>query len=48
MPEPLTQRVVRGQRLELRDRLAVPTAGQLRIDSRLERTEAFLLESRLL
>ena len=48
MPEPLAQRVVRGQRLELRDRLLVSAAGQQRIHLRLERAEAFLLQPRLL
>ena len=47
MPEALAQRMVAGQRLKLGDRVLVPAAGQQRVDPRLERAEAFLLEPRL-
>ena len=46
VPEPLAQRMRGGQRLELRDRLVVAAARELRLDPRFERAQPPLLEPR--
>ena len=46
MPEPLSQRMRRGQCLELREYLVVAPALQLGLDPRFERAEPLLLEPR--
>ena len=44
--EPLPERVIRGERLELPHQLGLSTAGEVRLDPTLERDEAKLVEPR--
>ena len=43
-PEPLAERMGRGQALELRDELTVPAAGQQRLAARFERGQPLLVQ----
>ena len=43
LPQPLAERVLCGERLELTDQLAVTPKGQLRLDPELECRQADLL-----
>ena len=45
VPEPLAERMGRGERLQLRDELPVPAAGQQRLGPRLQRGQALLLQT---
>ena len=44
VPEPLAERMGRGERLQLRDEVPVPAAGQQRLGPRLQRGQALLLQ----